>query len=94
MSLLTHLSRMKSALSISRTSSFLILVVFFIVIQILIEQSAASGQGLHCLPTSHKNNARLIWVKALLSPRKPHSRNPPISHVLTLSPSDKLNTGS
>ena len=26
-------------------------------------RSAASGLGLHCLPTSHKNNARLIWVK-------------------------------
>ena len=49
---------------------------FFISIQILIEQSvskhrdpdqtphsAASGLGLHCLPTSHKKDTRLIWVK-------------------------------
>ena len=26
--------------------------------------NAASDQGLHCLPMSHKSNARLIWVKA------------------------------
>ena len=25
-------------------------------------RSAASGLGLHCLPTSHKKDARLIWV--------------------------------
>ena len=51
-------------------------VVFFIFIQILIEkadtnsgepdqtpQNAASDLGLHCLHTSHKKDARLIWVK-------------------------------
>ena len=26
-------------------------------------RSAASGLGLHCLPMSHKKDARLIWVK-------------------------------
>ena len=25
--------------------------------------SAAADMGLHCLPMSHKKNARLIWVK-------------------------------
>ena len=51
-------------------------MVFFIFIQILIEkadtnsgepdqtpQNAASDLGLHCLQTSHKKDARLIWVK-------------------------------
>ena len=48
-------------------------MVFFIFIQILIEQakiedpdqtlhSAVSGLGLHYLPTSHKKDARLIRV--------------------------------
>ena len=46
-------------------------MVFFIFIQILIEhsvsndqtpQNAASYLDLHCLPMSHKKNARLIWV--------------------------------
>ena len=51
-------------------------VVFFIFIQIFKETSvtskqckpdqmppfAASGLVLHCLPMSHKNDARLIWV--------------------------------
>ena len=27
-------------------------------------RSAASGLGLHCLPMSHKKDARLIWVNA------------------------------
>ena len=48
----------------------------FVFIQILIEysvkksgdpdqtpRSAASGLVLHCLPMSHKKDARLIWVK-------------------------------
>ena len=52
------------------------LVVYFIFIQVLIEQSlskqwipnqmlrtAASGLGLHYLSMSHKKDARLIWVK-------------------------------
>ena len=53
-------------------------MVFFIFIQILIEHtfckqtvetlhdqslhSAASALGLHYLPTSHKKDARLIWL--------------------------------
>ena len=28
------------------------------------QRSAVSNLGLHCLPMSHKNDARLIWVKA------------------------------
>ena len=28
--------------------------------------SVASGLGLHCLPTSNKKDARLIWVKSIL----------------------------
>ena len=47
-------------------------MVLFIFIQILIEHCgnpdqmacyAESGLGLHCLPMSHKKDARLIWVK-------------------------------
>ena len=51
-------------------------MVAFIFIQILIEhsvansgdpdqtlRSAVSGLGLHCLPMSHKKDARLKWVK-------------------------------
>ena len=52
------------------------LMVFFIFIQILIENSvsqkwrptsevicpAASDLGLHCLPVSHKKETRLMWV--------------------------------
>ena len=29
--------------------------------------SVASDLGLHCLPMSHKNDARLIWVNTLYS---------------------------
>ena len=29
--------------------------------------SAVSDMGLHCLPLSHKKDARLIWVKDLCS---------------------------
>ena len=29
----------------------------------LIRQNVASNLGLHCLPMSHKKEARLIWVK-------------------------------
>ena len=28
--------------------------------------SVASGLGLHCLPMSHRKDARLIWLKANL----------------------------
>ena len=28
-----------------------------------------SGLGLHCLPMSHKKDARLIWVKKCISSR-------------------------
>ena len=28
--------------------------------------SAASDQGLHCLPMSHKKDARLIWVNTFV----------------------------
>ena len=56
-------------------------MVFFVFIQILIEnsvhktvqtlircrilQNAASDLGIHCLPMSHKKGARRIWVKML-----------------------------
>ena len=35
-------------------------------VEILIRRrvNAASGLGLHCLPMSHKKDARLIWVKS------------------------------
>ena len=46
------------------------LVLFFIFIQILMEQgwvsSAVSSLGLRCLPTSHKKDARLIYAKLVL----------------------------
>ena len=29
-------------------------------------QHAASGLDLHCLPVSHKNDARLIWVNTIV----------------------------
>ena len=29
--------------------------------------SAASDLGLHCLPISYKNDARLIWVNVILN---------------------------
>ena len=47
-------------------------VVVFIFIQFLTENSVSIGdrnqtpQNLHCLPMSHKEDARLIWVKVLL----------------------------
>ena len=42
-------------------------MVFFIVIQILLENSgskhfAASDMGLHCLSTSYKKDAMPLWV--------------------------------
>ena len=37
-------------------------MVFFIFIQIL-KEHVASDLGLHCLRTSHKKEARLIWLK-------------------------------
>ena len=46
-------------------------MVFFIYIQILKETSvskqhvAASYLVLHCLPMSHKKDARLIWANAI-----------------------------
>ena len=76
--LLTHLSRMNFPISISRTSLFQILGVLSSIFQFysysyrtfweptvvtLIRHSAASDLGLHCLPMSHKKDARLIWVK-------------------------------
>ena len=30
-------------------------------------RSAATGLSLHCLPLSHKNEVRLIWVKTSIS---------------------------
>ena len=35
---------------------------------ILLPQSVASDLDLHCLPTSHKKNTRLIWVKTCSMP--------------------------
>ena len=34
-----------------------------------VASSAASDQGLHCLPMSHKKEAMLIWVKSHTSRR-------------------------
>ena len=36
-------------------------MVFFL-LEILMEFSVASDLGLHCLPMSHKKDARFIWV--------------------------------
>ena len=62
-------------------------MVFFIFIQILIEHSASNSgdpdQMLHCaafglglhymyLPTSHKKDARLVWVNTKRKTRNPH----------------------
>ena len=37
--------------------------------------SAASDLGLHCLPMSHKKEARLIWVKSQTSTHIYNARN-------------------
>ena len=48
-------------------------MVFFIFIQISITNSGnwsgVSDLGLHCLPLSHKKDARLKWVKRTFSVR-------------------------
>ena len=37
-------------------------------------RTVASDLGLHCLPMSHKKDARLIWVKLLTSDVCPERR--------------------
>ena len=79
---LTHLSRMDSPTFISRTSPFPILEVlggicnFFPYLNRKAnnedpdQTSRYVGSDLnpHCLPVSHKKNARLIWIKLLIIP--------------------------
>ena len=47
-------------------------------------RSAASGLGLYCLPTSHKKDARLIWVNLFMQEKLFHILSPYIYIVLLL----------
>ena len=57
---LTHLNKMNFPISIGRTSLFQILGVL-VVIFYFNSSFAASYLVLHCLPMSHKKDARLTW---------------------------------